>query len=423
MRREIEAEQLSRLGALLAAIVTNNPFYSGKFRAAGIRPEFSSLHDFFERMPFTLKSELIEDQHARPPYGSNLTYSVERYTRITQTSSTTGKPLHWLDTPESWAWMLDNWVRVYRAGGVTMHDRVFFGFSFGMFLGFWTAFESAARLGCLCIPGGGMSSGARLAAMLDNGATVLCCTPTYALRLAEVAAEERIDLSQSKVRRIIVAGEPGGSIPAVRTRIEALWNGARVVDHHGMTETGPVSYGCPARPDVLHVIESGFIAEVIDPDSGQAVAPGGRGELVLSNLGRIGSPLLRYRTGDLVERGADGPCACGSYEMALPGGILARADDMLVVRGVNVYPSAVEEILRSCDGVAEYRVEIHTGHPLPELHILVESKPECSDVAGLEKRLQSTLRTALGLRIAVTNVPGGELPRFEMKAKRWVRMA
>ena len=422
MRREIEAEQFSRLGALLAAIA-NNPFYSNKFRAAGVRPEFSSLCDFFERMPFTLKSELIEDQHARPPYGSNLTYPVERYTRITQTSSTTGKPLHWLDTPESWAWMLDNWVRVYRAGGVTMHDRVFFGFSFGMFLGFWTAFESAARLGCLCIPGGGMSSGARLAAMLDNGATVLCCTPTYALRLAEVAAEERIDLSRSMVRRIIVAGEPGGSIPAVRTRIEALWNGARVVDHHGMTETGPVSYGCPARPDVLHVIESGFIAEVIDPDSGQAVAPGGRGELVLSNLGRIGSPLLRYRTGDLVERGEEGPCACGSCEMALPGGILARADDMLVVRGVNVYPSAVEEILRSCDGVAEYRVEIHTGHPLPELHILVESKPECSDVAGLEKRLQSTLRTALGLRIAVTNVPGGELPRFEMKAKRWVRMA
>ena len=106
---------------------------------------------------------------------------------------------------------------------------------------------------------------------------------------------------------------------------------------------------------------------------------------MLSNLGRIGSPLLRYRTGDLVERGADGPCACGSYEMALPGGILARADDMLVVRGVNVYPSAVEEILRSCDGVAEYRVEIHTGHPLPELHILVESKPECSDVAGYVK--------------------------------------
>src|SRR6266478_210545 len=209
LRRDIEAEQLSKLRALLAAVETANPFYASRLRKAGVGSGVSSLEEFFERMPFTLKRELIEDQHARPPYGSNLTYPVERYTRITQTSSTTGKPLHWLDTPESWTWMLDNWVRVYRAGDVTMHDRVFFGFSFGMFLGFWTAFESAARLGCLCIPGGGMSSGARLAAMLDNGATVLCCTPTYALRLAEVAAEEGIDLSASKVRRIIVAGEPG----------------------------------------------------------------------------------------------------------------------------------------------------------------------------------------------------------------------
>jgi phenylacetate-CoA ligase len=423
MRRDIEAEQLSKLQAQLAAVETVNPFYARKLRTAGVNANLTSLQQFFERVPFTLKKELIEDQHARPPYGSNLTYPLERYTRITQTSATTGKPLHWLDTPESWAWMLDSWVRVYQAGGVTMHDRVFFGFSFGMFLGFWTAFESAVRLGCLCIPGGGMSSGARLAAMLDNGATVLCCTPTYALRLAEVAAEEGIDLAKSKVRRIIVAGEPGGSITAVRTRIETLWNGAKVVDHHGMTETGPVSYGCPARPDVLHVIESGFIAEVIDPDSALPVAPGGHGELVLTNLGRVGSPLLRYRTGDLVERGAGGTCACGSDEVSLPGGILARVDDMLVVRGVNVYPSAVEEVLRTCDGIAEYRVEIHAGHPLPELRVLVEPAAGCGDVTGLEKRLQSALRTSLGLRIAVTSVPGGELPRFEMKAKRWVRVA
>lgn len=266
-----------------------------------------------------------------------------------------------------------------------------------------------------------MSSAARLGAILDNAATVLCCTPTYALRLAEVAGEERIDLTASKVRRIIVAGEAGGSIPAVRARIEAAWPGARVVDHHGMTETGPVSYGCPALPGVLHVIEPGFIAEVIDPDSGLPVPPGGRGELTLTNLGRVGSPLLRYRTGDLVERAPDAVCPCGSCEMALPGGILARADDMVVVRGLNVYPSAVEEVVRGCEGIAEYRVEIDTGHPLPELRILVEPSPECADVIGLEKRLQTSLRTALGLRIAVTRVSRGELPRFEMKAQRWIR--
>jgi phenylacetate-CoA ligase len=421
LRCEIEADQLSKLRSLLAVVAVSNPFYSSKLRQAGVRPELSSLDEFFERMPFTRKQELIEDQHSSPPYGSNLTYPMGRYTRLTQTSSTAGKALNWLDTPESWDWMLTSWQRVYEAAGVKTGDRIFFAFSFGLFLGFWTAFDAAARLGCLRIPGGGMSSAARLGAILDNQATVLCCTPTYALRLAEVAAEEHIDLAAGKVRRIIVAGESGGGVPAVRARIETSWPGARVVDHHGMTETGPVSYGCPALPGVLHVIESGFIAEVIDPESCQPVPPGARGELVLTNLGRVGSPLLRYRTGDLVERAPDGLCECGSCEMSLPGGILARADDMVVVRGVNVYPSAVEEIVRGSDGIAEYRVEIDTGHPLPELRILVEPTPECVDVAGLEKRLQASLRTALGLRIAVTRVSRGELPRFEMKAQRWIR--
>jgi len=423
LRREIEAEQLAGLQTLLTAIENGNPFYSPKLRRAGLGAELSGLDEYFARMPFTWKRELVEDQRARPPYGTNLTYPIERYTRLTQTSSTSGKPLHWLDTPESWSWMLDSWERVFQAAGVTEQDRVFFAFSFGLFLGFWTAFESAARLGCLCIPGGGMSSAARLGAILDNEATVLCCTPTYALRLAEVAADERIDLAGGKVRRIIVAGEAGGSIPAVLARIEAAWPGARVLDHHGMTETGPVSYGCPVRPGLLHVIESAYVAEVVDPDTGFPVAPGGRGELVLTTLGRLGSPLLRYRTGDMVERGAAGPCDCGTYELSLPGGILARSDDMVVVRGVNVYPSAVEEIVRACNGVAEFRVEIHTGHPLPELRVLVEPSAECSDAAGLEKRLQTALRTGIGLRIAVASVPRGGLPRFEMKAQRWVRLA
>jgi phenylacetate-CoA ligase len=318
--------------------------------------------------------------------------------------------------------MLDNWARVYQAAGVVAEDRIFFAFSFGLFIGFWTAFESAERLGCMRIPGGGMSSAARLRTMLDVGATVLCCTPTYALRLAEVAAEERIDLSRSKVRRIIVAGEPGGSISGVRSSIEAAWPGACVVDHHGMTETGPVSYGCPARPGVLHVIESAYIAEVIDPGSGRSVSAGAKGELVLTTLGREGSPLLRYRTGDLVQRAADASCECGSHNLALPGGILGRTDDMVVVRGVNVYPGAVEDILRGVGGVAEYRVEIQTDRSLAELRIQVEPSPDCADPAALAVRLQAALHVALGLRIPVSSVPAGDLPRFEMKARRWVRL-
>ena len=266
-----------------------------------------------------------------------------------------------------------------------------------------------------------MSSAARLRAMLDIGATVLCCTPTYALRLAEVAAEEGIDLAGGRVRRIFVAGEPGGSIPRVRARIEELWPGARVVDHHGMTETGPVSYECPSRTGVLHVIESAFLAEVIDTETGLTVPPGHRGELVLTTLKRVASPLIRYRTGDLVELDSTDHCPCGSRDMALVGGILGRTDDMLVVRGVNIYPSAVDEVIRGFADIAEYRVEVDSDRTLSELRILVEPSPQCSEVDRLTERLQAELHHVFGMRIAVSRVGYGELPRFEMKARRWAR--
>ncbi len=373
-------------------------------------------------MPFTDKAELIEDQRRHPPYGSNLTYGLKRYTRFSRTSATTGNPMHWLDTPKSWEWMLDSWGRVYRAAGVTSRDRMFFAFSFGPFLGFWTAFESAIRLGCLCIPGGGMSSLARLVAILDNGVTVLCCTPTYAVRLAEVAAEQEMDLSRSRVKTIIVAGEPGGSIGSTVTLVERLWSGVRVMDHHGMTETGPVSYGCPKRPHVLHVMESAYIAEIIDSPNTQAVAEGVAGELVLTTLGRAGSPLLRYRTGDLVRRARSSPCECGSYELALEGGILGRSDDMVVVRGVNLYPSAVEDVIRSCEEIVEYRVEVDTRGSLSELKVQAEASSESPDSRELENRLQADLRSAFGLRIPVSVLPKGTLPRSEFKANRWMRL-
>jgi phenylacetate-CoA ligase len=421
-RSTIEARQLTKLRLLLAALLPGNRFYSRKLLAAGVDPDIGSISEFIERVPLTSKQELVQDQEDYPPYGSNLTWPLERYTRFSQTSGTSGKPMRWLDTSESWEWMLDSWAQVYRVAGVTPEDRIFFAFSFGPFLGFWTAFESATRIGCLSIPGGGMRSAGRLRAIIDNGATVLCCSPTYAIRLAEVAAEEGIDLAAAKVRRVIVAGEPGGSIPATRAQIEKLWRGSRVIDHHGMTETGPVSYGCPKQQNVLHVIESAYIAEVVDPDNGQAVPPGERGELVLTNLGRTGSPLLRYRTCDLVQKAEDPRCKCGSYDLALVGGILGRTDDMVVVRGVNVYPSAVEDILRALDGVAEYRVEIRTNQSLPELNIQVEPSPAHQFGTGLAKHFEVALSNAFGLRIPVSIVPSGTLPRFEMKAQRWVRL-
>ena len=426
-RSAIASAQLAQLRALLSALLPANSFYAQKLSAAGISADLASLEEFSRRVPFTAKPELADDQRAHPPHGTNLTFPLARYTRCHQTSGTSGAPLRWLDTPESWAWMLDNWAEVFRAAGVTRADRIFFAFSFGPFLGFWTAFESALRLGCLCLPGGGMNSIARLRTILDHEATVLCCTPTYAIHLAEVAAQEKISLATSKIKTIIVAGEPGGSIPATRQRLEQLWPGAHVCDHHGMTEIGPVTFECPARPGVLHVIESAYFAEIINPQTGQAVASGEIGELVLTNLGRTGSPLLRYRTGDLVQPATLNsklevpPCSCGRFDLALEGGIRGRTDDMVVVRGVNVFPGAVEEIIHACGGVSEFRVRIVQVRALAELSVEIEPLADCADPRALARQLEGAFDNAFALRVPVTTVASGTLPRFEMKARRWVK--
>lgn len=406
-RAEIEAGQLESLRGLLGRVGAET-FYGRKFKGLG-RPE--SLGEFRRKFPFTTKSELAEDQRAAPPFGTVLLEPIEHYTRLHQTSGTTSAPIRWLDTPESWEELVDCWGQVFTNAGVTKADRVFFAFSFGPFLGFWMAFDAATRLGCLCLPAGGMSSAARVRMLIETQATVLCCTPTYAARLAEAASEEGIDLRRSAVRRIMVAGEAGGSLPNVRGQLERLWPGAKVCDHHGMTEVGPVTYECPAHPCRLHVMEAAFLAEIIDPTTSQ---PAREGELILTTLVRTGSPLFRYRTGDHV-RALEGPCECGRAEFALEGGILGRVDDMAVVRGVNIFPSAVEEVIRAFPEISEYRVKLKGAGTLSKIEIEIEGP------ARLEPALQRALQTAFTLRIPVRTVAAGTLPRSEMKAKRWVR--
>lgn len=419
-RTAIEADQWDKLERLQRLLLSRNPFYIHKWREAGLAEGVRGLDEFVRAAPFTTKPELLEDQEQHPPYGSRLTFPLEEYTRFHQTSGTTRGPLRCLDTPASWNWVVQNWLHVFSAAGVTRRSSVFFAFSFGPFLGFWSAIEAAEQMGCLCIPGGGMSSMARLHAMRENGITVLCCTPTYALRLAEVARTEGFPLDHLAIEAIIVAGEPGGSIPSTRRRLEEAWVGAHLFDHHGMTEVGPVSFQTVDHPDVLHVIESSYFAEVIHPETGLPVAEGECGELVLTTLGRDALPLLRYRTGDWVQPSWQGAAVYGRDELALVGGILGRVDDMVMIRGVNLYPTAIEEIVRSFAGVEEFRVNVHENQALAEIEIEVESAAG-QDAEHLSRDLASALRSAFHLRIPVKIVPPGVLPRDEMKARRWVK--
>jgi phenylacetate-CoA ligase len=416
-RDELARLQADRLSALLREILPGNCFYARKFADASLDPASLQTPADLARLPFTTKAELLADQAENPPYGTALTYPLERYRRFCQTSGTSGRPLRWLDTEESWAWMLDNWAAIYRLCGVAPSERLFFPFSFGPFLGFWTAFDAASVYGCLCLPGGGMSSTARLRFLRDNKANVVLCTPTYALRLAEAARAEGIDLRDCSVRTLIVAGEPGGSIPATRRRIEEAW-GARVFDHTGMTEVGPMAVECIANPGGMHVLETKFIVEVVNPATGEAVPAGTEGELVVTNLGRTASPVLRYRTGDLVSIDPQ-PCPCGSTCARLLGGVRGRVDDMIVVRGNNIHPSALQTILHRFGEVAEYRVEVDRSGALPVLRIDVEAHAS-HDGAAVAARVAQAVRDELLFRAEVRAVPQGSLPRFEHKAQRFV---
>jgi len=422
-RRRLEAldapslasHQIAKLNALLKAILPHNQFYAEKLAA---HLDFENLEDpkgplrsldSFAELPFTFKDELLNSRPSNS-LSANLTYPQNRYVRFHQTSGTRGRPLTVLDTAEDWSWWIDCWQYVLDAADVQLEDCVLMAFSFGPFIGFWSAYDAACARGCLVVPGGGTNTLGRLELLRTSKATVVFCTPSYALHMAETGAAHQIDVGSLGVLRIILAGEPGGSVPAVRGRIESAWK-AKVLDHSGLTEVGPWGYGDSANRG-LHVLESEFIAEFLSIETGTAAAEGELAELVLTGLGRVGSPVIRYRTGDLVRpvwqhEGAN-------RFVLLEGGVLGRNDDMMVIRGVNIFPSSVEQILRSFPEVVEYRLIVRKVSVMD--HLVVEIEDRLND----PDRVAEELRLRLGLKVEVRCVPLGTLPRFEGKGKRFV---
>ena len=414
-REKLASLQLHKLQLMMSHLWGKNQFYTEKWKAVGVNP--SDIHSLTDLalLPLTRKGELMDDQAAHGPFGTNLTYPIKAYVRMHQTSGTTGVPLKVFDTDESWGWWGHCWGHVLAGAGVTATDRIFLAFAFGPFIGFWAAVEGARKIGALMIPGGGRDTQQRLEMMRAAGATVLCCTPSYALRMAEVAREIGFDLRSIPLRTTVHAGEPGASVPATKQRIENSWNAA-CFDHAGASEVGAHSFECHVQPGGTHLIESEYIAEVLNPLTGQAVLPGERGELVITNLGRWGFPAIRYCTGDLVQVNLD-RCQCGRTSMRFEGGVLGRADDMVTVRGVNVFPDGVENIIRNFTEVDEFRITVNKVNQMDEMDIEVElckgTDPELVQAIAIK------LDSMLAFRPRVHQVAHDTLPRFEMKAKRF----
>ena len=414
--KAIEALQIEKFRSMFKKIYGHNRFYTEKFDSAGIDHETIQNVNDMAQIPLTNKEELIKAQQDKPPFGSNATFPESAYSRFHQTSGTTGKPLRVLDTPESWDWWGRCWGFVLTGAGLTENDRLFVPFSFGPFIGFWAALEGARIINTMMIPGGGRDSLERLHLMKELGVTAICCTPTYALRLAEVAQEAEFDLNEIPLRISILSGEPGANVPATKTRVESVWN-VKSYDHAGASEVGAHSFECEIQPNGTHVNESEFIVEVLNPDTLEPVSEGEQGELIITNLGRIGFPVIRYRTGDLVRLNHE-PCKCGRTFPRFEGGVLGRVDDMVVVRGINVFPSAIENLIRRSDEVEEFRITVSTVKQMGHLSIELDLK-KYADPENAKKDVYQQIRNELSLSSEIKVVPHGSLPRFEMKARRF----
>ncbi len=413
-REELQAWQLTMLNRQFATILASNEFYRQKLGTRQL--SLNSLEEL-RSLPCTTKEELVASAQLSPAgISTHHTFAPDAYSRLHRTSGTTGEPLIILDTAADWVWWSATWQHVLQAARVTESDRVFLAFSFGPFIGFWSAHQACVDRGATVVPGGGLSSLARLEFMQQSRSTVMCCTPTYALHLMEVAAQENFPLLDLEIDRIIVAGEAGGSIPAVRSRIEQAWQ-AKLIDHSGATEIGPWGFGWPDKCG-LHVIETSFVAELLPlaesdtSSTDDAVGdPAPLSELVLTSLGRLGAPVIRYRTGDAVRVDGSQMGNCGF--LWLPQGVVGRADNMVTIRGVNVFPSSIDALVRKIPSIAEYRVLLTRQGSLDQLHVEIEADEDS------KKELEKVLQVQLGLRVPVTLQAAGSLPRSEGKSRRW----
>lgn len=420
-RAELDALQLHKLKRLIEWTEAQVPFHSKRLHDAGITAESLTSLDDLRRIPFFTRDEWMQGQLDQPPYGPILAAPEEAAIRYHLTSGTTGRtPIRVLDSMKDWEWIAEMWCYGFWGFGIRPEDTVFFAFSYGTFVGFWGAHYACEKIGCLVLPGGNMTTDARVKQIVDMNATVVCSTPTYALRMAQEAQRMGIDLASGPVKRMILSGEPAGSIPATKKLIEEQW-GAKAGDTAGMTELGTIMiFECDHQPGGTHIIEDHFIEEVIDPYTEEPVPYGERGERVVTSFGRGFIPVIRYRTRDFVVKVPADTCSCGRTFDIYEGGIRGRVDDMKLVRGTNVYPRAVEAIVREYREVDEFQIHLFTAEGIrDEIEVLIEIPDPTADKERIVVELCGALADAHeGLRFPVRIVANESLPRFELKAKR-----
>jgi phenylacetate-CoA ligase len=420
-RTELRALQLVKLRYLCEYAQARSPFYQRSFAAAGFHPDQLRGWDDLRRIPLLTRADWMKSQAAKPPYGELPAIEPERAIRVHTTSGTSGsEPLRALDTRKDWAWAAEMWSYAIWGCGIRPADTSYLAFGYGSFIGFWGLHYGMEKVGVLNVPGGAQTTESRARQIVDFGATAVASTPTYAIRLAQEAERQGLDLPNARVSRVILSGEPCPQ--QTKSLIEGLW-GAKAFDTAGMTEISTIfMFECAHQPGGAHLIEDHLIEEVLDPQTSEPVGYGEDGERVVTSFGRSAIPLIRYRSSDLVRKLPASTCDCGRTTDLYDGGVIGRVDDMKLVRGTNVYPRAIEGIVRGFGEIVEFQIRLFTSPTLrDEIALRVELPPGYEGWPALHDRLHRELANAHeGLNFLVERAETGSLPRFELKARRTV---
>jgi len=422
-RERLDALHLHRLRGLVQYAWDFSPFYRKKFDEAGLKPQdIRSLEDFKRKVPLTDKSDFIHLQQEQPPYGPTLALPQEFVTHHSETSGTTGVPLGIPFSMVDTVRYGESWVYGFWGLGIRPGDSFYFAFGWGNFAGFWSAYWGARRLGCRVISGGGLDTKGHIQAILRLKPTVLISTPTFALRMAAVAAEMGVDLANSSIKFTYHAGEPGPTaLPAMRAQLEKAW-GAKAGELLGIAEVDAMAPGCP-NGDGVHLNEMNVYAWQLDPKTGREIAEGEIGENIVTSYANTAQPLLNYRTHDLVRRRSK--CSCGRTWAKFEGAVLGRTDFMVTVRGTNVYQTAVENLLAEVPGVSMHYELVLTREADNDV-MTVRFEPEKAIAHRRElwekaaSEAADRIHAALHVRLEVKPVEPGSLPRYELKTKRIV---
>jgi phenylacetate-CoA ligase len=416
-RPEIEARQLARLQQLLAYCYEHVPMYRRLYDEAGFKPaDVRSLDDFKRLVPRLDKPELMADQRdSGVALRNDLPIGTAGYYH--QTSGTTGDPLEEWSTTYDMMTVGDSWISTWWAAGMRPSDLMYFCFNFGTFAGFWTAFYAAQRMSCTIASGAGLSTQQRLAQMAKLRPATVVATPTYLLRMIEEAREIGVDLAGLGVRFAVTAGEPATA--GARRKIIEGFGLEAFCDQYGISDAMWGTVECPTDSGGIHVFEPAFYSYSIDGDGHPIDEDGVVGENVITAFNRALQPIVNYRTHDLVRRFSTHDHGCGWNWQWLDGVVLGRTDFMLTIRGTNVYPTAVDNLLAQIGELSpSYEMHISTDRGMDTLLIKAETSLLQADPAALAERVQGHLRQHLMVDVGVEIVPPDTLPRYELKTKR-----